>query len=92
MAPAGTPAAVVDKLNRAMNEALRTKEDSKALAPQGIDVVGGSPEEFARSIDADVQTLGGRRRDGRLPEMIKAKRFALAPRPAGCSRERGRRG
>ena len=52
---AGTPTAVVDKLNRAMNEALKTEEVAKALAPQGIDVVGGSPEEFARFIDADVK-------------------------------------
>ena len=55
LAPAGTPTAVVDKLNRAMNEALKTEEVAKALAPQGIDVVGGSAEEFARFIDADVK-------------------------------------
>jgi tripartite-type tricarboxylate transporter receptor subunit TctC len=55
LAPAGTPTAVVDKLNRALNEALKTEEVAKALAPQGIDVVGGSPEEFARFIDADVK-------------------------------------
>jgi len=55
LAPSGTPAAVIDKLNHASNEALKAAEVAKALAPQGIDPVGGSAAEFATFINADVK-------------------------------------
>jgi tripartite-type tricarboxylate transporter receptor subunit TctC len=55
VAPAGTPKEIIDKLARAGNEALKTDEVAKALAPQGIDLVGGSPEEFARYLDGEMK-------------------------------------
>jgi tripartite-type tricarboxylate transporter receptor subunit TctC len=55
VAPAGTPNEIIDKLSRAGNEALKTDEVGKALAPQGIDLVGGSPEEFARYLDGEMK-------------------------------------
>jgi tripartite-type tricarboxylate transporter receptor subunit TctC len=55
VAPAGTPKEIVDKLARAGNEALKSDEVGKALAPQGIDLVGGSPEEFARYLDGEMK-------------------------------------
>jgi tripartite-type tricarboxylate transporter receptor subunit TctC len=55
VAPAGTPKEIIDKLARAGNEALKTDEVGKALAPQGIDLVGGSPEEFARYLDGEMK-------------------------------------
>ncbi len=55
LAPAGTPKAVIDKLNRAGNEALKAEEVVKVLAPQGIDLVGGSPEDFARYLDTEMK-------------------------------------
>jgi len=55
VAPAGTPKEIVDKLARAGNEALKADEVGKALAPQGIDLVGGSPEEFARYLDGEMK-------------------------------------
>ena len=55
VAPAGTPKEIIDKLARAGNEALKTDEVGKALAPQGIDLVGGSPEEFARYLDDEMK-------------------------------------
>ena len=54
VAPAGTPKEVIDKLARAGNEASKSDEVGKALAPQGIDLVGGSPEEFARYLDGEM--------------------------------------
>jgi tripartite-type tricarboxylate transporter receptor subunit TctC len=54
LAPAGTPREAVDKLARAVNEAVKTDEVAKALAPQGIDLLGGTPEEFARYIDSEM--------------------------------------
>jgi tripartite-type tricarboxylate transporter receptor subunit TctC len=55
VAPAGTPKEIIDKLARAGNETLKTDEVAKALAPQGIDLVGGSPEEFARYLDGEMK-------------------------------------
>ena len=54
-APTGTPKEIVDKIARAANEALKADEVGKALAPQGIDLVGGSPEEFARYLDGEMK-------------------------------------
>jgi tripartite-type tricarboxylate transporter receptor subunit TctC len=55
MAPAGTAKDIVDKVNSAANEALKADEVAKALAPQGIDVVGGSPDDFARHLDNEMK-------------------------------------
>jgi tripartite-type tricarboxylate transporter receptor subunit TctC len=55
MAPVGTANEIVDKLNRAGNEALKAEEVGKALAPQGIDLVGGSADDFARFLDSEMK-------------------------------------
>ena len=55
MAPVGTAKEIVDKLNRAGNEALKAEEVGKALAPQGIDLVGGSADDFARFLDSEMK-------------------------------------
>jgi len=55
LAPAGTPQEIITKLAAAANEALRSDEVVKPLAQQGIDVVGGSPEDFARYIEGDMK-------------------------------------
>jgi tripartite-type tricarboxylate transporter receptor subunit TctC len=55
MAPAGTPKAVIDKLNRAGNEALKADEVKKVLLPQGIDLVGGSADDFAKYLTSEMK-------------------------------------
>jgi tripartite-type tricarboxylate transporter receptor subunit TctC len=54
MAPLGTPPEVIDKLARAVNDALTSNEVLSSLKTQGFDTLGGSPEEFARTISRDV--------------------------------------
>jgi len=54
LAPAGTPREAIDKLARAVNDAVKTEEVAKALAPQGIDLLGGTPEDFARYIGSEM--------------------------------------
>ena len=54
MAPLGTPPEVIDKLARAVNDALTSNEVLSSLKTQGFDTLGGSPEEFARTITRDV--------------------------------------
>src|SRR5262245_16018807 len=50
VAPAGTPAAIVAKLNATINEGLRSAETQAALAKLGIEPFVSTPEEFAALI------------------------------------------
>jgi tripartite-type tricarboxylate transporter receptor subunit TctC len=55
MAPAGTSRQIVDKLAQAVNEAIKSGEVIAPLRAQGVDLIGGSPEEFARYIATDIK-------------------------------------
>ncbi len=55
MAPAGTPKPIIAKLNAAGNEALKAEAVTKALAPLGIDLVGGSTDDFAKYLDSEMK-------------------------------------
>ncbi|MBX9828343.1 MAG: tripartite tricarboxylate transporter substrate binding protein [Xanthobacteraceae bacterium] len=59
LAPAGTSAEIVGKLSRAANEAVKSPEVLSLLRVQGVDPLGGSPEEFARFIDAELKKWAG---------------------------------
>lgn len=54
LAPAGTPADIVNKLSVAANEALKTDVVKKAMQAQGIDPLGSTPKEFADFIRRDI--------------------------------------
>ncbi|HMA71019.1 MAG TPA: tripartite tricarboxylate transporter substrate-binding protein [Xanthobacteraceae bacterium] len=54
MAPAGTPQEIIDKLTRAVPEAIRSSEAQTALKSQGFDALTGGPEEFARFMVAET--------------------------------------
>jgi len=45
--PPGTPSDVVAKLNRAINDALKSDDMKAALRKLGADPLGGSPQDFA---------------------------------------------
>jgi tripartite-type tricarboxylate transporter receptor subunit TctC len=51
--PAGTPRAVVDRLNRDFNSILATAEMRQKLTEQGAETIGGPPEAFAQHIRAE---------------------------------------
>jgi tripartite-type tricarboxylate transporter receptor subunit TctC len=55
VAPAGTPKAAIDRINGAVNEAIKSEAVAKALQPQGIDVLGGTSDDFARYIASEMQ-------------------------------------
>ena len=55
LAPAGTPRPVIDKISAAAGQALASETVVKALAPQGIDIVGGTPEAFAAYIADEMK-------------------------------------
>lgn len=54
-APAGTPREVVVKLNAAILKGLQVQETHRRLAGQGLEVTGGSPEQFAALISEDLR-------------------------------------
>jgi tripartite-type tricarboxylate transporter receptor subunit TctC len=51
---AGTPLHIIERLNRAVNEALKTDKVRDALAKIGTDVNGGTPEEFGAHVHAET--------------------------------------
>jgi tripartite-type tricarboxylate transporter receptor subunit TctC len=51
--PAGTPRAVIDRLNRDLNSILAMADMRQKLAEQGADAIGGAPEAFAGHIRAE---------------------------------------
>jgi tripartite-type tricarboxylate transporter receptor subunit TctC len=55
LAPAGTPKDIVDKLARIAGDALKMDDVAGPLRKIGIDPVGGTSEDFARYIDAEVK-------------------------------------
>jgi tripartite-type tricarboxylate transporter receptor subunit TctC len=58
VAPAGTPRAVVAKLNAAIDRILATEDVKKRFAAMGVEPVGGPPEAFARHIRAESEKWG----------------------------------
>jgi tripartite-type tricarboxylate transporter receptor subunit TctC len=54
LAPAGTPAAIVEKLNAAANEILKSKEAQAGLARLGAEARIGAPRDFAAFLAAEM--------------------------------------
>jgi len=55
-APAKTPRAIVELLNRQLNAILKEPETQAIFAKQGYEVAGGTPEDFRRTLEHDVAT------------------------------------
>jgi tripartite-type tricarboxylate transporter receptor subunit TctC len=53
LAPAGTPQAVIERLNKAINEALKDQTLLNNFGKQGLDPLGGTPAEFAAFIKSE---------------------------------------
>jgi tripartite-type tricarboxylate transporter receptor subunit TctC len=56
LAPAGTPPAVIAKLNAAINDALKSPESRASLAKLGWNAKATAPQEFAAFVSADAET------------------------------------
>jgi tripartite-type tricarboxylate transporter receptor subunit TctC len=57
-APAGTPDAVVARINADVNDMLKDPAVKAALDAQGLTVVGGSAADFRRVLDAEAKRWG----------------------------------
>jgi tripartite-type tricarboxylate transporter receptor subunit TctC len=66
LVPAGTPEAIVRRLNAESVKALRGSSVRDSLSSEGAEVVGSTPEEFARHIRAEHARIGKMIKDGRL--------------------------
>jgi tripartite-type tricarboxylate transporter receptor subunit TctC len=53
-APAGTPPAVIARLNAEINKALLAADFRERLAANGAEPVGGTPEQFSRAIERET--------------------------------------
>ena len=54
LAPANTPRAIIDRLNSAIGEALKSKEVLEAFEKIGQDPLTSTPEEFAAFLKAET--------------------------------------
>ena len=54
-APAGTPAPIIDRLNRELNAILQEPDVRATFFAQGHEPAGGPAEEFRRTLAADVE-------------------------------------
>ena len=54
VAPAGTPEAIVARLNAAINASLTTSDATAAFAQLGAEIRPGSPQDFAAFLAAET--------------------------------------
>lgn len=58
LAPAGTPAPILDKLNIEANKIIKTADFRERMSKLGADVVGGSIEEFKLRMKTETERWG----------------------------------
>ncbi len=58
LAPAGTPRDIVETLSKAVSEALKSEDVARQMQLQGMEPLGGSPEDFAIRIKDDTARWG----------------------------------
>ena len=56
LAPLGTPLAIVEKLNRAVNDAVVSTEVRASLAKLGVEGRNGTPQDFAAALAEQART------------------------------------
>jgi tripartite-type tricarboxylate transporter receptor subunit TctC len=66
MVPAGTPKPIIDKLNRAMADYLRSPEGIAQMKSIGSEAVGSSPEKLGELIRDESALWAGVIRDAKL--------------------------
>jgi len=66
LAPAGTPRAIVVKLNAEFLKALAQPEVRTSLLAEGAEPIGGTPEQFAAHISSEKERLGKLIREAKI--------------------------
>jgi tripartite-type tricarboxylate transporter receptor subunit TctC len=65
-APAGTPKEIIARLNREMTAVLAMPAIKEKIATAGATIVGGTPEEFAAYLKAEIAKFGRIVREGNI--------------------------
>jgi tripartite-type tricarboxylate transporter receptor subunit TctC len=55
LVPARTPRPIIERLNTEINAVLRDSAVKSALNVQGFDLIGGTPEDFAKLIRSESE-------------------------------------
>ena len=55
LAPAGTSRDIVQRLNTVVNDALKRTDLARRLESLGLEVAGGTPEDFQKAIDQEIE-------------------------------------
>jgi len=58
IAPKNLPRSVVDRVNTEVNRILKTREMTDRLSADGVQAVGGTPEQYLALIRRDIDTWG----------------------------------
>jgi tripartite-type tricarboxylate transporter receptor subunit TctC len=67
-APAGTPASIVERLNKAALEALNSAELKAKFGSLGITIIAGSPEQFGAFMRAEAVRWDGLVKAAKMPK------------------------
>jgi tripartite-type tricarboxylate transporter receptor subunit TctC len=57
LAPAGTPAGVITRVNAETVKVLLRPDVKAALGAQGLDVISGTPDQFANHIKSEIARM-----------------------------------
>jgi tripartite-type tricarboxylate transporter receptor subunit TctC len=66
-APAGTPQAIVTKLQTEISSILNAPETKDRLASEGAEAVGSKPEEFGAFLKSEIEKWGKVVKAARIP-------------------------
>jgi tripartite-type tricarboxylate transporter receptor subunit TctC len=58
LAPRGTSRDVINRLNAAINKAIRDPDVRQRFAASSIEVIGGTPKEFGDYVAAEIRRWG----------------------------------
>lgn len=58
LAPKGTPREVINRLNAAINKALRQPDVRQSFAASSVEIIGGTPKEFGAYVAAEIKRWG----------------------------------
>lgn len=66
IAPAGTPPAIVKRMHEELSKALATPAVAERLTQQGMDILGGGPEELDRFLRGEIRRWAQVVRDNKI--------------------------
>jgi tripartite-type tricarboxylate transporter receptor subunit TctC len=67
-APAGTPPAVIAKLNKVLNESMQEDDVKKRMTAVGVLAKGGTPDEFGKFLASEFKRWDAVREGAKIPQ------------------------